>query len=163
MNNKVVHMLGRTMQGLGVPTVRFNFRGVGASAGNFDDGNGEMDDTLAVIAWARAKWAGAGLWLAGFSFGGAVALRAAATARPARLITVAPAVSRIDPASVQTPACPWLIVQGDRDELVDADAVREWAARLSPAPEIAIISGAEHFFHGRLNDLRTVTAQWLKR
>ncbi len=163
MNNKVVHMLGRTMQGLGAPTLRFNFRGVGASAGTFDDGKGETDDALAVIGWARARWAGADLWLAGFSFGGAVALRAAATSNPARLITVAPAVTRIDPASVRMPTCPWLIVQGDLDQLVDAGAVREWAARLSPAPEIAMLSGAEHFFHGRLNDLRTIAADWLKR
>jgi alpha/beta superfamily hydrolase len=96
LQNKVVHTLARTLQELAAPTVRFNFRGVGASEGVHDDGRGEVDDALAVIAWARARWECEPLWLAGFSFGAAVALHACATARPAALVTVAPPVKRPD-------------------------------------------------------------------
>lgn len=162
MTNKVVHMLARSCQELGVPTLRFNFRGVGASTGQYDDGRGETEDVMAVIAHGRALWPGTPLWLAGFSFGAWVALRAAAQAAPARLVTVAPPVGRWDFASLATPLCPWLIVQGDRDELVDAAAVQQWAALQQPTPQLAVLTGAEHFFHGRLNELRDVVSGFLQ-
>jgi alpha/beta superfamily hydrolase len=162
MTNKVVHMLARSCHELGVPTLRFNFRGVGASAGQYDDGRGETDDALAVIEQGRALWPGAALWLAGFSFGAWVALRAAPRAAAARLVTVAPPVGRWDFSGIPTPTCPWLIVQGDQDELVDAAAVRQWAAQQQPTPELAVLAGAEHFFHGRLNELRDVVGGFLK-
>lgn len=162
MTNKVVHMLARSCHELGVPTLRFNFRGVGASAGQYDDGRGETDDALAVIEQGRALWPGAALWLAGFSFGAWVALRAAPRAAAARLVTVAPPVGRWDFAGLGTPGCPWLIVQGDQDELVDAAAVQQWAALQQPAPKLALLTGAEHFFHGRLNELRDVVNGFLK-
>ena len=75
LDNKVVHTLARTFQELGAPTIRFNFRGVGRSAGSFANGAGESEDASAVIEWGRARWPGASLWLAGFSFGGAIAIR----------------------------------------------------------------------------------------
>jgi alpha/beta superfamily hydrolase len=162
MTNKVVHMLARSCHELGVPTLRFNFRGVGASAGQYDDGRGETDDALAMIEQGRALWPGAALWLAGFSFGAWVALRAAPRAAAARLVTVAPPVGRWDFAGLGTPGCPWLIVQGDQDELVDAAAVQQWAALQQPAPKLALLTGAEHFFHGRLNELRDVVNGFLK-
>jgi uncharacterized protein len=162
MTNKVVHMLARSCHELGVPTLRFNFRGVGASAGQYDDGRGETDDALAVIEHGRTLWPGAALWLAGFSFGAWVALRAAPRAAAARLVTVAPPVGRWDFAGLGTPGCPWLIVQGDQDELVDAAAVQQWAALQQPAPQLALLAGAEHFFHGRLNELRDVVNGFLK-
>jgi alpha/beta superfamily hydrolase len=162
MTNKVVHMLARSCHELGVPTLRFNFRGVGASAGQYDDGRGETDDALAVIEQGRALWPGAALWLAGFSFGAWVALRAAPRAAAARLVTVAPPVGRCDFSGIPTPTCPWLIVQGDQDELVDAAAVQQWAAQQQPTPELAVLAGAEHFFHGRLNELRDVVGGFLK-
>ncbi len=162
MTNKVVHMLARSCHELGMPTLRFNFRGVGASAGQYDDGRGETEDALAVIEQGRALWPGAALWLAGFSFGAWVALRAAPRAAAARLVTVAPPVGRWDFAGLGTPGCPWLIVQGDQDELVDAAAVQQWAALQQPAPQLALLAGAEHFFHGRLNELRDVVNGFLK-
>ena len=76
-----------------MPTLRFNFRGVGASAGSYDEGRGEIQDALAVVACGRARWPDAALTLAGFSFGAVVSLLAAAAAAPSRLISVAPAVS----------------------------------------------------------------------
>jgi hypothetical protein len=160
MQNKVVHTLARAMQELGVPTVRFNFRGVGRSAGAYDGGAGELDDVLAACAWARRRWNCEALWLAGFSFGAAVALQAAPTVAPRALVTVAPPVGRIIVAPVPRPDCPWLVVQGDRDELVDVAQVRRWVAGYAPPPELAVLQGAEHFFHGRLGDLRAAALEF---
>lgn len=163
MTNKVVHSVARCWQELGVPTLRFNFRGVGASQGRYDEGQGETDDVLAVVAFGRRRWPGAELWLGGFSFGAYVALRAAAQARPALLVTVAPPVGRWDFTTLTTPGCPWLIVQGDRDELVDAATVQAWAGAQRPAPQLAILKGAEHFFHGRLQELREAVHEFSVR
>lgn len=160
MTNKVVHTLARTFNELGMPTLRFNYRGVGASAGAYGEGVGEIEDTLAVIAHGRRLWPDASLSLAGFSFGGIVALRAAQTTSPSLMVTVAPAVTRLDVSGIVVPKCPWLIVQGDADELVPSQSVLEWADRLSPKPTVHLIPGAEHFFHGRLNDLRDVVMKF---
>jgi len=162
MDNKVVWTLARACLQLGAPAIRFNFRGVGASTGSYGAGRGETEDALAVIAAGRQRWPGAALWLAGFSFGGVVALRAARQQPPACLVTVAPGITRIDPDAAP-PACPWLIVQGAADDVVPADAVIEWARGLSPAPEVALLPGAGHFFHGRINELRDVVAGFLER
>jgi len=161
LQNKVVHTLARAMQELGVPTVRFNFRGVGGSAGGYDNGAGELDDALAVCAWARQRWSCDALWLAGFSFGSAVALQAAQSVVPRALVTVAPPVGRIIVAPVPRPACPWLVVQGDRDELVDVTQVRNWVGDYAPPPLLVVLDGAEHFFHGRLGELRAAVMEFL--
>ena len=161
MTNKVVHTLARTFNQLVLASLRFNYRGVGASAGAYDEGRGETDDAVAVIDWALARKPGATLWLAGFSFGGAVALRAANRRLPERLITVAPAAAREDPANVQVPACPWLVVQGGRDDLIDCQSVEKWVAALQPRPKLVVLPEAEHFFHGKLNDLRATLFDWV--
>jgi hypothetical protein len=159
LDNKVVYTLARAFHDLGVATIRFNFRGVGKSAGRFADGLGETEDALAVVAAGREKWPDAALWLGGFSFGGAVAIRVAAQVNPGRLVTVAPAIRRVPLEGVTMPTCPWLIVQGDQDELVNHTEVIEWASKLAKPPEVVVLPGVEHFFHGKLNDLRdAVTA-----
>lgn len=161
MTNKVVHMLAKSCNELGLPTVRFNYRGVGASEGTYAEGNGESDDAVAVLDWARARWPEAGLWLAGFSFGGAVAIRAAVRRDVQRLITVAPAIDRV-PVDVQRlPTCPWLLIQGDHDELVNPAHVQQWVNTLATPPEVVILAGVEHFFHGRMNDLRQTVLDWV--
>lgn len=154
MTNKVVHTLARIFQELDVPTLRFNFRGVGASAGSFDAGRGETDDALAAVAWVRQRWPNRLLWLGGFSFGSFVALQAAARCNPALLVTVAPPVGRWDFGEIATPHCPWLIVQGDSDELVDASAVQQWGESLNPRPQVTTLPGVDHFFHGHLHELK---------
>lgn len=161
MTNKVVHVLAKAFNEVGVPAVRFNYRGAGASAGSFDEGNGETQDTLAVLDWAAQRWPGAQLWLAGFSFGGVVAIRSAVAREVTRLVTVAPAIRRVSVDAASLPKCPWLIVQGDRDELVDAADIQQWAQSLPVPPRLALLAGVEHFFHGRLNDLRRVVVDWL--
>jgi uncharacterized protein len=153
LQNKVVHTVARSFQELGAATLRFNFRGVGASAGQFAEGLGETEDALAVIEAGRERFAGLPLWLGGFSFGGAVAVRAAGRAEPKLLVTVAPAVMLMNLNDIKVPDCPWLIVQGGADELVDADSVIDWAARLTPAPMVKLLPGVGHFFHGQLREL----------
>ena len=159
MSNKVVHTLARTLQEQGLATVRFNYRGVGQSQGSYDEGRGETDDALAVIAWGRARWPHAPLILAGFSFGSMVALRAAPSAQPARLITVAPPVMRAEFGAIEQPQCPWLIIQGEADEVVDYREVAAFAARFSPAPVLRLLPGVDHFFNGRLPELRQAVIQ----
>lgn len=166
LHNKVVTTLARAAHLLGAATIRFNYRGVGASAGAYDEGSGEVDDALAAVAAARQRWPAAPLWLAGFSFGGVVALRA--STRPGagdvkRLVTVAPSLGKnfTDPAAIALPSCPWLIVQGDADEVIDGALVMQWAQRIEPAARLAVMAGAGHFFHGRLTDLQAVVQPFL--
>ncbi len=163
MDNKVVYTLARAFQQCAAPAVRFNYRGVGASEGTYDEGRGETEDTLAVIEYARGRWPGADLWLGGFSFGGAVAVRAAGRADPRRVVLVAPAVSRLDLSDAAAPACPWLIVQGDTDELVPRDEVLAWARALVPAPAITVLPDTGHFFHGRINELRAAVLSFMEQ
>lgn len=154
MHNKVVHTLARAFHRLGFAVLRFNFRGTEKSEGHFDEGVGELDDAMAAIDWMRAKHPHSPLWLAGFSFGAAMAVRAAGRTGVDGLISVAPAVSRFASGLATQPRCPWLIVQGDEDELVTVDETIEWVNGLQPGPELLVLPGAEHFFHGRLIDLR---------
>jgi alpha/beta superfamily hydrolase len=163
MTNKVAHMLAKAFNAAGIAAIRFNFRGVGKSSGTYADGIGETDDTLAIIEWARTRWTRASVSLAGFSFGGAVAIRAAAAIEPARLVTVAPAVDRVNVPVDRLPRCPWLVIQGDQDEVVDPSAVRTWLEQLPDPPELAILPGVGHYFHGTLNDLKQTVTDWLAR
>ena len=155
MQNKVVHTLARAFAEIGVASVRFNFRGVGASAGHFAHGEGEVEDALAVIDWARSRRPEAPLWLAGFSFGAYVALRAAARTPVSGLISVAPAVHLYDFATLTMPQCPWLLIQGEADEVVPVESVRAWLSGVRPAPQTLFLPGVGHFFHGRLTDIKS--------
>ncbi len=152
--NKVVHYLSRTFNELGLATVRFNFRGVGDSAGVYAGGKGEVDDLLAVLDWATAQRPGQELWLAGFSFGAYIALRAAPLRSIAQLVTVAPPVNFFQFADIVPPGCPWLLVQGDHDEVVPGAQVVEWANGMPQPPRTIVLPGVDHFFHGHLNELR---------
>ena len=161
MQNKVVHTLARSCQDQRVTSVRFNFRGVGASEGKYDDGAGESEDAAAVADWARRETGASRLWSLGFSFGGFVAYRLATLRDAALLVTVAPPVQRFDFATLAVPRCPWLVLQGDADELVDHKRVLAWTKSVSPPPEVRLFAGGEHFFHGRLTEMRTVLGAWL--
>jgi uncharacterized protein len=154
MDNKVVTTVARALQEIGIPTVRFNFRGVGASAGAYDEGRGETADADAAASWGAQRWPGRQLVIAGFSFGAYIALRLAQQRSADRLITIAPPVDLFDFSSISAPACPWLVVQGDADDVVDPKKVLAWAGRLSPAPRLVVLPGVGHFFHGHLRELR---------
>jgi len=155
MHNKVVTMAARALRELGIATLRFNFRGVGQSEGAFDDGVGELDDLRAVAAWARERHPGKTLWLAGFSFGAWVSLRLAVELRAAALISIAPPVGRSwDFSGIAIPAVPWLVIQGEADEIVEPQAVYDWVARLPRQPQLVRMPDTSHFFHRKLMDLR---------
>ena len=153
MDNKVVTTVARGLNECSIPTLRFNFRGVGQSEGAFDNGVGETADAAAVAAFGAARWPGRGLIVAGFSFGGYVALRLARHTSPQKLIAIAPAVQYFEPGT-GAPNCPWFVIQGDADDVVDPKAVIAWASALSPAPRVTVLPGVGHFFHGRLRELR---------
>jgi uncharacterized protein len=154
LDNKVVYTLARAFQEAAIATVRFNFRGVGKSAGKYAEGDGETQDAVAVMAYAQTRWPEAAVYVAGFSFGAGVALRATAKMNTRGLVTVAPALSYISLDNVQVPDCPWLVIQGEADELVDAKSVQRWSQNMQPSPELILLPGVGHFFHGCLDVLR---------
>lgn len=156
LNNKITHILARTFCGFGARAIRFNFRGAGSSEGDHDHGRGETEDLLAVIGEVRARHPECALWLAGFSFGAYVALRAAQEIAVERLVTIAPPVNLYDFSNLAAPDCPWLLIQGTHDEVVPAKDVARWAGRLYPAPESVYLDGMDHYFHGKLNALQSV-------
>ncbi len=153
MRNKVVHMIERAFRDMGVHAVRFNFRGVGESEGSFDNGIGETRDLVTVHQWAQSVLPGHACWLAGFSFGSYVALRGAAEIKPEQFLTVAPPVERFDFSELDAPDCPWLVIQGEEDDVVSARAVRDYVDSLPNPPQLVSMK-AGHFFHRRLLDLK---------
>ena len=158
MDNKVVQTLARAFVQLGYTSVRFNFRGIGRSEGAWDEGRGEVDDALAVVAALRAP--GQPLVLGGFSFGGSMASQAAArlpeAERAERLVLIAPAVANFPAAPVPADT---LVVHGEADDVVALAAVFDWAR--PQALPITVLPGAGHFFHGQLTVLRhIVTSAW---
>ena len=151
MDNKVVTTLAKTFVELGYATLRFNFRGVGQSAGSYDEGNGETSDAIAAANFMRGEFPGLPLLLAGFSFGAYVQARAAAELQPQQLVLIAPAVGRF--AMPHVPAGT-LIVHGDLDEVVELHEMLQWARPQQLA--VTVLAGAGHFFHGRLTQLKQI-------
>ena len=154
MDNKVVTMLERTLRDAGAATLRFNFRGVGASVGTFDDGRGEGEDLAAVLAQVRIWAPNARLWLAGFSFGSYVAARMADSLGADLLISVAPPVARFGFHELLRPQCRWIVLQGDADEVVEPAEVYAYFASVQPPVEILHFAETSHFFHGKLVEMR---------
>ena len=148
MNNKVVTTMARAFKALGIASLRFNFRGVGASAGVYDVGCGESDDMLLLARQCTADSPGLSICFAGFSFGSYVAYRAAAQHAHALLITVAPSVQNYDYQEYTPRPQPWLIFQGEADEVVAYAHVLEFAKRCDLRLEGFV--GVGHFFHGQL-------------
>jgi alpha/beta superfamily hydrolase len=162
MTNKVVTTLARTLKELNLRTVRFNFRGVGKSVGAFDNGKGESDDLLAIIQWVKEIYPNAPIWLAGFSFGAYIAAKMATQIPIAKLICVAPPVINFSMQDLPAITCPWIVVQGDQDEIVSAEAVFAWAENRNPKPIIIRMHGAGHFFHGQLLEMRRLLDEVLR-
>lgn len=163
MHNKVAHTLARSFVRSGFAVLRFNFRGTEGSEGEYDEGVGELDDARAAIHWMRDKQPDVPMWLAGFSFGAAISVRAAVASPVDGLVSVAPAIYRFAGNLDGQPDCPWLIIQGDEDELVEVDETVGWVNSLEPGPELLVLDGAEHFFHGRLNDVREAVTEFVGR
>jgi hypothetical protein len=159
MDNKVVQTLARAFVQLGYRAVRFNFRGIGASGGAWDEGRGEIDDALAVVAAQHGS--AEALVMAGFSFGSYVSSQAATRlTRPAeRLVLVAPAVVNFSVAPVPADT---VVVHGEQDDVVPLADVFDWA-RPQVLP-VTVLPGAGHFFHGQLPVLKQiVVSAWASR
>ncbi len=153
LHNKVVHTVAKTFRNLGGIAVRFNFRGVGKSSGSYAEGIGETDDLKSVYEWVQHNLACDGIFLSGFSFGSFVAYRFASLYQDSyplqQLISIAPPVERFNFAEVGINV-PWLLIQGDADEVVSSQAVFDWVKTLVNPPQLIELKGVGHFFHGQL-------------
>jgi alpha/beta superfamily hydrolase len=154
MDNKVVVTLAKAFVQCGWRAVRFNYRGVGGSAGAWDEGRGEIDDALAVVAALREP--GQALALAGFSFGGYVASHAASALHPERLVLVGPATETFSVAPVPAGT---LVIHGQADDVVPLAATLDWAR--PQALPVVVVPGGGHFFHGQLSLLKSLVVRHL--
>ncbi|QCU90726.1 alpha/beta hydrolase [Thiomicrorhabdus sediminis] len=158
MNNKVVTTMEKAFFQLGFDTLAYNFRGVGSSQGEYDEGIGEVDDLLAVSQWQKANKNYAQTLFAGFSFGSYVSLKASKKSSLDSLCLVAPPVGLYDFSDFNHITTDWLVIQGGADEVVDVQEVKGWIAKQQNGPDIYWRNKASHFFHGELIWLRDVIA-----
>ena len=161
MLNKVVSTLQRSVRDMGYHTLRFNYRGVGASAGSHDMGSGEVDDAEAVAHWLRGQYPELPLILFGFSFGGFVAAALAGRleeqgAAVPKLFMVAPAVHRLQAPERLPQGGELVVVQPEQDEVVAPESVYAWSAALPRAHELLKVAECGHFFHGKLPELKAL-------
>jgi alpha/beta superfamily hydrolase len=159
MLNKVISTLQRTARDAGYVTLRFNYRGVGQSAGSSDMGQGEVDDAEAAATWLREKHPHLPMTLFGFSFGGFVAATLGGRLEAkgetlAHVFMVAPAVMRIADPSALAQKGPLTLIQPETDEVVDPQLVYAWSEALSRPHELLKVAECGHFFHGKLTDLK---------
>ena len=165
MDNKVVQTLARAFVQCGWTAVRFNFRGVGGSAGSHDEGRGALEDFLAVVQHVAPPGEGESvLALAGFSFGAFVTTHAFARLNPSRhiekLVLVGTSVSRAPAAPIDAAAHPkTLVVHGEQDDTVLLPAVLDWAR--PQALPVTVVPGGGHFFHGQLPLLKNLVVRHL--
>jgi uncharacterized protein len=158
LDNKVVQTLAKTFAALGYAAARFNFRGVGKSEGQFDDGIGETDDALAALAATKLEFGELPVVLAGFSFGSYVQTRVAHAIAAERLVLIGPAVKRFP---IEVVPADTIVIHGEEDDVVALADVLVWA-RPQQLP-IIVFPGCGHFFHGRLPQLqRVITGMWQK-
>ena len=161
MDNKIVTTLARAFYDADAATYRFNFRGVGASEGKHDEGRGETRDLLTVIAYAQSLHPNLPLWLAGFSFGGAVTLAASEQVTAAEMVLVAPAFQRLSTwanaqAGGNAPETT-IIIHGEKDETVPLTDSLDWA-RPRNIP-VVVVPDADHFFHLRLHIIKRLVSR----
>jgi alpha/beta superfamily hydrolase len=154
MHTKVVFQSAKALTRIGCVVLRFNFRGVGRSAGTWDHGRGEMDDYHAAADFLSKKYPDLEMWAAGFSFGSYIAMTSGADDdRMCALIGIAPPVNRYEYASVKLSTKPKFIVHGESDELIPLKAVREFYARLQEPKEFVEIDRANHLFEGQAGEV----------
>ena len=154
MDNKIVTTLVKTFVELGCIAIRFNFRGVGESSGNFDEGKGEVEDVLAVVRYTESQFGKLPLILSGFSFGGYVQALVAERIHAEKLVLVAPAVGRF--AMPLVPANT-LLIHGEMDEVIPLSEILAWARQQHL--HIVVVPDATHFFHGFLHQLKAIVTQ----
>jgi hypothetical protein len=163
MHTKAVFQGAKGLVRAGCAVLRFNFRGVGTSAGAFDEGRGEADDYRAALDFIQSRLPSAPLWAAGFSFGSWVALEAGAVdPRVTVLIGIAPPVSKYTFANTLETTKPKFLVQGDLDELCPIKETWAFYARLKEPKELAVIDGADHLFEGKTAEVGETLEDLLK-
>lgn len=162
MNNKVVTTMARAFKDLGIPSLRFNFRGVGLSDGVYDAGIGESEDMIALVEQWQKEQANVSFIFAGFSFGSFVAYRAASHFPGSMLITIAPSVHNYDYNEFEPRPKSWLIIQGEEDEVVSAELVYEFAQEFEPPLPVIRFSNTGHFFHGKLLELKAQLTDYVR-
>ncbi len=154
MHTKVVFQAAKALTRIGCAVLRFNFRGVGRSAGAWDNGRGEMDDYRAAVDFLSTRYPDLELWAVGFSFGSYIAMTSGANDdRVCALIGIAPPVNRYELASVKSSTKPKFIVHGESDELIPLKAVREFYAQLQEPKEFVEIDRANHLFEGQASEV----------
>jgi alpha/beta superfamily hydrolase len=161
MDNKVITTLAKTFDQLGYATVRFNYRGVGKSEGSYGHYEGEQADLKAILTELEKMFPDYPLVLAGFSFGGCVAIREAHQRTLRALITVAPAVHNHPNLCKNEISVPWLMIQGDQDEVVPTSEVLSFVKEYPRPIQLCLLEGATHFFHGRLGDVAQAVKNFL--
>lgn len=163
LHNKVVHRVASTLHQLGAAVLRFNFRGVGKSAGTHDEGRGELDDARAAWEWIRDRHPNARRWLAGFSFGSWVAARLAASeADVEKLVLIAPPVTRSGFDVLKSTTVPKLVVQGTADDVCPIAALEEQYPGWSEPKRLIRVPGASHFFDRKLSELGQAVMQGME-
>jgi len=163
MHNKVVFQAAKSLHGLGMPVLRFNFRGVGLSEGSHDRGIGEQADVRAAIDFLASEFPGAPVVLAGFSFGAWVGLKAgAADARVTKLIGVGIPVNSSDFSYLRGCVKPKLFVVGMEDQFAARDKVEALVNSLETPRRLVLVPGADHFFVGKLHELGTAIREWME-
>jgi alpha/beta superfamily hydrolase len=154
MHTKVVYQAAKALARIGCVVLRFNFRGVGRSAGVFDNGIGETEDVGAALKFMADTYPGAPLWAAGVSFGSWTALSAGAIdSRVSALIGVAMPVLRYDYSAVAASGAPKFFIHGERDEITSLKDMREFYARAAEPKELVVIDAADHLFDGQVSEV----------
>jgi alpha/beta superfamily hydrolase len=166
MHNKVVFRASAALTEAGLTTLRINFRGVGQSTGEHDEGRGEIEDVRAALDYLTEKYKGEPVTLAGFSFGSRVGMEVGITDERVRdLISIGTPVDKYDFTFLKSCRKPILFVHGDMDEFGSVETLRALVASLPPEAQarLEIISGADHFFEGRLDELKRVITTFVNR
>ena len=155
MHTKAVFHAAKALARIDVPVLRFNFRGVGRSAGSFSDGPGEQEDFRAALAFMMARYPEVNrIWCGGMSFGSWVALSVAAgDAKVTALVGIACPVNKYDYSAVASAGKPTFLVHGERDELIPLQEIRKFYARLAEPKELVVIDGADHLFDGKASEV----------
>ena len=150
MHTKAVYQAAKSLTAIGVAALRFNFRGVGLSAGTFDEGAGEQDDFRSAIAFAAGRFPGLPIWAAGMSFGSWIALTVGADdPRVTLLIAIAPPVDRYAYDALKTCTKPTFLIHGEEDEVVSVREVRKLYGEIPEPRELVVIEDADHVFDGK--------------
>jgi alpha/beta superfamily hydrolase len=163
MNNKTVFRLAAALNEVGMPTLRFNFRGVGLSTGTYDEGRGEQDDVRAALDELERRFPGVALCVAGFSFGSWTGLRVAcAEDRVRQLVGVGVPVATLPVSDLARCAKPKLIVQGALDQYGPEADLRAWFAAIPEPKHLEIIPGADHFLTDHLAELQQAVVRYFR-